>query len=122
MLEYGQRLNDRARAVVATAERSSGRVLCDLAVAGGAQALGREAGAIRPGCWADLVALDDHALALVGMAGDRCLDGWIFTGDDALVADVWSAGRHVVREGQHISRDRVAERFREVLGRLRSAV
>jgi formimidoylglutamate deiminase len=57
-LEYSQRLRDRGRAMLAEPERSTGRVLFDGAVAGGAQAAGRASGAIAPGRWADLVALD----------------------------------------------------------------
>jgi formimidoylglutamate deiminase len=91
-------------------------------VAGGAQALGRDSGAIRPGAWADLVAIDADALAVAGLDGDALLDGWIFAGDDRLVTDVWSAGRHVVRESRHIGRDRVEAHYRETIGRLRAAL
>lgn len=121
-LEYSQRLRDRARAMLAGAERSAGRTLFESAAAGGAQALGRESGAIRVGAWADLVALDAGALAVAGLDGDAVLDGWIFAGDDRIVADVWSAGRHVVRDGRHIGRDRAEARYRETISRLRDAL
>ena len=121
-LEYSQRLRDRARAVLAGPERSTGRTLYAGACAGGARALGRDAGAIRPGAWADLVAIDAEALAVAGLDGDALLDGWIFAGDDRLVRDVWSAGRHVVREGRHIGRDRVEARYRAAIARLRDAI
>ena len=120
-LEYSQRLRDRARAVLADADRSSGRVLYQGAAEGGAQARGRHAGAIRTDAWADLVALDPENLALAGLVGDRVLDGWIFAGDDGPVREVWSAGRHVVQGGRHFRRDGIESRFREVLGRLRQA-
>ncbi len=122
MLEYSQRLRDRGRACLATVERSSGRVLYEGAVAGGAQAAGRESGAIRVGDWADLVALDAGSLALEGLQGDTILDAWIFAGDDRLVRDLWSAGRHIVREGRHVAKDAVAARFRQVLARLRGTL
>ncbi len=121
-LEYSQRLRDQARAVLAGAGRSTGRTLFEGATAGGAQALGREAGAIRTGAWADLVAIDGQALAIAGLDGDALLDGWIFAGDDRLVSDVWSAGRHVVREGRHIGRDGVEARYRDCIARLRDAL
>jgi formimidoylglutamate deiminase len=121
-LEYAQRLRDRARAVLAGPARSTGRTLYERACAGGAQALGRDAGAIRPGAWADLVALDGQALAVAGLDRDALLDAWIFAGDDRLVRDVWSAGRHVVRGGRHIARDRVEARYRTALARLRAAI
>lgn len=122
VLEYSQRLRDKGRACLATADRSTGRVLFEGAVAGGAQAAGRASGSIRVGDWADLLALDAGSLALEGLTGDTILDAWIFAGDDRLVRDVWSAGRHVVRDGRHVARDAVAARFRKVLGRLRAAL
>jgi len=120
-LEYSQRLRERARAVLATQEHSAGRRLFEAAAEGGAQALGRGAGRIAPGAWADLVALDAQALALVGRAGDTALDSWVFAADDRLVRDVWAAGRHVVRAGRHVARDAVAARFRAHMLRLRDA-
>ena len=77
-------------------EQSTGRVLYEGAVAGGAQAAGRASGAIRVGDWADLLALDTGAADLEGRAGDAILDAWIFAGDDRMVTEVWSAGRHIV--------------------------
>lgn len=117
-LEYSQRLRDRARAVLATADRSVGRILYQGACHGAARALGRHAGVIAPGRLADLVALDDDALAIAHLDGDALLDAWIFAADDRLVTDVWSAGRHVVTGGRHVARETVAERFRAVLRRL----
>ncbi|OWJ75189.1 formimidoylglutamate deiminase [Haematobacter genomosp. 1] len=119
-LEYSQRLRDRARAVLAEQKRSTGRVLFEGAAKGGAQAAGRAAGGIAPGLWADLVALDGGAVDLDGRRGDVILDSYIFAGDDRMVSDVWSAGRHVVTEGRHVSRDRIAARYRETLARLRA--
>ena len=122
LLEYSQRLRDRGRALLATDERSTGRVLFESAVAGGAQAAGRASGAIRVGDWADLLVLDMGAVDLEGRQGDAILDAWIFAGDDRMVADVWSAGRHVVQSGQHIARDRITNRYRAVMARLRGAL
>ncbi|MFA5123481.1 formimidoylglutamate deiminase [Zavarzinia sp.] len=121
LLEYGQRLVSQSRAVICPEDASNGRTLYEAAAAGGARALGRQAGMIAEGYLADLVALDGDALALDGRTGDALLDGWIFAGDDRLVADVWSAGRHVVSAGCHAARDAVAARFRTVLRRLMAA-
>jgi formimidoylglutamate deiminase len=121
-LEYGQRLRDGARAVLADAERSTGRLLLEMAASAGAQATGRDAGALAPGRLADLAALDGDTTALLGLEGDTLLDAFVFAGDDGLVSDVWSAGRHVVRGGRHIARDRVERRFRETLSALRASL
>lgn len=121
-LEYSQRLRDRARAVLARPDCSAGRVLMEGAAAGSAQALGRQAGEIRPGLWADLLALDGESLALAGLEGDMLADGFIFAGDGRAISDVWSAGRHVVSEGRHIARDRVEARYRGAIARLRDAI
>lgn len=114
-LEYSQRLRDRVRAAVATPELSTGRVLFETAVRGGAQAAGRASGAIEPGRLADLVALDADATDLLGKHGDETLDSYIFAGDDRMVADVWSAGRHVVTAGRHIRHDEIAARYRRTV-------
>lgn len=117
-LEYSQRLRDRGRVMFATDSRSTGRVLFEGAAAGGAQAGGRAAGRIAPGLWADLLALDMGALDLAGRRGDAILDAWIFAGDDRMVSEVWSAGRHVVEGGRHVARDAIVARYRAVMARL----
>jgi formimidoylglutamate deiminase len=122
LLEYSQRLSLRARAVLATAEHSTGRRLWEGAASGGAQAAARRSGAIAVGMWADLVAPDMADLRLEGLEGDQIVDGFIFAGRDGLVRDLWSAGRHIVRDGQHIARDRIAKRFKAILRRLRAAL
>lgn len=121
LLEYGQRLNHQARAVICDAQRSNGRTLYEAALIGGARALGRNSGALRAGNFADMVALDMTALALDGRRGDRILDAWIFAGDDRLVCDVWSAGRHKVQAGRHVARESVEARYRKVLRDLLAA-
>ena len=64
------------------------------------------------------MALDGDAIDLDGKTGDTVLDTWIFAGDDRMVRDVWSAGRHIVRGGRHIARDAIAGRYREVMRHL----
>lgn len=121
-LEYSQRFNHKARAVMADGARSTGRLLWDGAAAGGAKAGGRDAGAIAPGLWADLLAIDTNDLRLEGLKGDTLLDAFLFAGRDGLVTDLWSAGRHIVKDSRHIVRDTVATRFRAVMQRLRGAL
>lgn len=119
LYEYSQRLRDKGRAMLARAAQSTGRVLWQGAAQGGAQAAGRAAGVIAPGLWADLVALEDTALALEGRCGDELLDAAIFAAGDGLVTELWSAGRHLVTGGRHIARDVIATRYRAVMADLR---
>lgn len=117
-LEYSQRLRDRSRAALATREKSAGRVLLEGAARGGAQAAGREAGAIAAGRLADLMALDTTHITLEERSGDLVLDSWIFAGDDRMVSDVWAAGRHQVREGRHVAHEAITARYRATIQRL----
>lgn len=120
-LEYSQRLRDRTRAALATREASTGRRLWQAVAAGGAQAAGREAGRIAPGALADLVALDASGPDMAGLAGDAVLDAWVFAGGRG-VAELWAAGRHVVRGGRHVARDTIAAAYAPVARRLRAAL
>ncbi|MEZ5893746.1 MAG: amidohydrolase family protein [Parvularculaceae bacterium] len=119
-LEHTQRLRDRRRVVLADKDRSCGRFLLEMAASGGAQALGRDSGRIEAGALADLIALDANHPAIAGLAGDRALDAWIFAGGDDVVADVWAAGRHVVKEHRHVKRAAIAARFNKVMAKLRA--
>ncbi|WP_187969911.1 formimidoylglutamate deiminase [Aquibium microcysteis] len=115
-LEYSQRLRDRARVVLAGLGQSAGRNLYERALAGGARALGRDSGAIAPGLFADLVAIDPARDGLPGLSGDRLLDGFVFAGSNRSVTDLWSAGRHAVRAGRHVARDAIADRYAAAVG------
>jgi len=117
-LEYSQRLRDRGRAILATPERSTGRVIYEAGLDAGATAAGRETGAIRAGLWADLVAVGLDNPVMAGRRGDQMLDSLVFAGHDGLVRDVWSAGRHVVRDGRHMDRDRILADYLATIARL----
>ncbi|MCV0394825.1 MAG: formimidoylglutamate deiminase [Rhizobiaceae bacterium] len=115
-LEYSQRLRDRARVVMAGAGQSAGRILWDTALAGGARALARDSGQIAQGRFADLVALDPAAGGFGHLSGDRLLDAFIFTSGREAVSDLWSAGRHSIRDGRHVARETIAKRYHYCLG------
>lgn len=121
-LEYSQRLRDHSRAALATKDHATGRRIFEAMVAGGAQAAGRETGALAIGKWADLLALDDGSIHLEGRHGDTGLDSWIFAGDDGMVTDVWSAGRHVVQGGRHIHRHAIQSAYRNTMRQLRTVL
>ena len=121
-LDYSQRLRDKSRAALATPEHSTGRRLYEAVAKGGAQAAGRNSGKIEVGALADLIALDGTAVDLIGKTGDTILDTYIFAGDDRMVRDVWSAGRHVVSDGHHIAHDAITTEYRKVMEQLKASV
>ncbi|KRS12401.1 N-formimino-L-glutamate deiminase [Roseovarius atlanticus] len=115
-LDYSQRLRDRSRAAMATADHSTGRVLFDAVTRAGAQAAGRASGQIAEGQLADLIAVSTDNEFLCNRTGDAVLDSLIFTGRGrGCVTDVWSAGRHMVKDGRHIDRDRITRAFVDVV-------
>ncbi|TDT74260.1 formimidoylglutamate deiminase [Litoreibacter halocynthiae] len=118
-LDYSQRLRDGTRAALASPDKSTGRRMYDGILKGGAQASRRQTGCIEVGCWADLLSLDTTSEHLLGRVGDTALDSWIFAGDDRLVTDVWSAGRHMVEDGQHVQRAKIVTAYKQVINALR---
>lgn len=117
-LEYSQRLSSQNRAVIASNQSSCGRSLWQQATAGGATATARHSGVIAPGYFADLLALDENHINLMGKQGDMLIDSYIFSGNDSMITDVWTAGRHQVREGQHIRRETIEAAYRKSLSQL----
>lgn len=121
-LEYSQRLRDLSRNVLVQGEGSVGHAVYTAAARGGAQALGRTAGEITEGALADLVAIDSSQPSLCGLGCDQLLDGLVFASKDQVVTDLWSAGRHCVKEGRHISRDAIVRRYRKAIASLLAAL
>ncbi len=118
LLEYSQRLRDTARNVLGAGDGSVGDTIYRWALSGGARALGRACGEIGEGKLADLVGLDGGHVAFAALRREQVLDGWIFAAGDRAVRDLWSAGRHCVRDGRHIARDEVETRYRSVIREL----
>jgi formimidoylglutamate deiminase len=116
MLEYSQRLQHRARNVLAGGpHRSTGRVLYEAAASGGAGALGQPMGTLAAGHAADIVILDPDHPALIGRHGDSIIDSFVFSGADRAVRDVFIGGRQVVHDGRHIAETAVRDRFRRAV-------
>ncbi|HXH04749.1 MAG TPA: formimidoylglutamate deiminase [Candidatus Competibacteraceae bacterium] len=119
LLEYGQRLALRRRAVLASPEQPSvGRRLYQAAALGGAQAVGFDSGAITVGRRADLVVVDAQHPALWQRHGDRLLDTLVFCADRRAIRDVMVGGEWRVREGRHPREETIAARFRAVQAEL----
>lgn len=111
LLEYSQRLQHRARGVMAEAGGSTGKLLWRRACQGGAQALGRGRGEIAVGEWADLVSYRKAPLAMLTSAEDAWLDTLLFATSRPTVDNVWSAGRLCVLGGRHIARDTIVDAY-----------
>jgi formimidoylglutamate deiminase len=110
-LEYSQRPLHRARNVIASRGRSTGRTLFDESVDGGGRALMHTTG-IAAGMPADFVSL--KPVFDVGYTGDEILDSWVF-GEGMRVDSVWAHGDKVVSEGRHRNRDATGTRFATVM-------
>jgi cytosine/adenosine deaminase-related metal-dependent hydrolase len=117
-LEYGQRLRERARNVIAQERvHSTGRALFEGALLGGARATGQVAG-IASGASADFFSLDREAPSLVSRDGDALIDSFVFGGDRRAIDCVWCAGRKVVVQGRHIEHSAIETNYRRTLARL----
>jgi len=119
LLEYGQRLSHRRRALLASADSPSvGRYLYDTALAGGARALAQPVGALETGRRADLVVLDGGSPALAHKTGDAILDSLVFAANHTAIKDVMVAGRWRIRDGRHDRQEAILERFKTTLATL----
>jgi formimidoylglutamate deiminase len=123
LLEYSQRLEHRARNVLAAkGGASTGRTLFDAALAGGTQVLLKrpvpaDAGLV-PGAWLDLVTLRGDDPSLVARREDEILDSWIFCGGRAVIDCVWRAGERLVMNGRHREREGIQGRYARAMRRL----
>jgi len=112
MLEYSQRLVLHARCVLASGRQpSTGLRLFVDAAAGGARALGIEAGRIAPGCRADLAVLDPGHPALWNKSPEQAIDAWIFAGGASCVRDVMVGGEWRIRDRRHAAEDELARGY-----------
>jgi formiminoglutamate deiminase len=121
LLEYSQRLAQRARNVLAAGHgASTGRSLFDAALSGGAQALypDERATGLAPGASLDVLSLNAAHPALIARREDEILDSWIFAGGQPVIDCVWRAGVKLVSGGRHRDRDGIAARYGQALRRL----
>jgi len=118
LVEASQRLMLRKRNVLARDGESSGLVLYQAALAGGAQALAQPVGAIAVGRRADLLVLDGDDPALAEQTPSSLLDAAIFGPARRVVRDVMVAGRWVIGEGHHADEEAILARYRQTLKRL----
>lgn len=122
LLEYSQRLAHRSRNAMALREgESTGRILYETALAGGARALGRRVGALAVDHRADFVVLDGTHIDLAASANDRWLDSYIFVAGKGAIDRVTVGGEDVVTGGRHRARGRISARYARSLARLAAA-
>jgi formimidoylglutamate deiminase len=114
MLEYSQRLMHRSRNVIARPGGSTGERLFSEALAGGAASLQGQ-GHISMGGDADFVSLNTSMVDHAGV--ETLFDGWVF-GSGVSVDAVWVGGKKMVRDGQHILRESIARRHKDVMGEI----
>ncbi len=114
LLEYGQRLTDRARARLADRE-GLGAPLWTRLAEGGQAALGLDVGRLETGSLADLVILDPADGDLLGCDDPRrVLDALITAGDRGAIREVFVGGRRVATRPD----PDLAGEYRDRVGRL----
>jgi formimidoylglutamate deiminase len=115
LLEYGQRLAQRGRNMLATATgRSTGSDIYAAALAGGAAALGVAPG-LAVGLPADIVSLDLGHPSLAGKTGAGVVDALVFATGKGGIDCVWRYGEKLVSQGRHRARAATIARYRIVL-------
>jgi len=67
------------------------------------------------------VAIDSTHPALCALPQDRLLDGLVFAAPDAVVRDLWSAGRHRVQAGRHVARDAILAAYHRAMAQIMAA-
>jgi formiminoglutamate deiminase len=119
ILEYGQRLAHRGRAVLASPEEpSTGQRLFEKALAGGAQALALPGAGFAVGNRADFIVLDHQQADLAAAREDDLLDTWIFSTGRKAILKVAAGGRVVVEGGRHVDRAAIDARYRAAVTKL----
>ncbi|MFY9917255.1 MAG: formimidoylglutamate deiminase, partial [Mycobacterium sp.] len=107
-VELDERLARRERGIISAA------MLLDAATAAGQRTLGwTEAGALKVGAHADLVAVDTRSIRTAG--GGATAENVVFAASAADVTDVVVDGRQVVAEGRHVAVPDVADALEQAV-------
>lgn len=117
LAEYGQRLALRRRNVAAAPEQEPATAarLFQRMVDGGGAAAGFARWGLVEGARADLLVVDPHCDALLGMPADALLDALVFAAAARPWRDVMVAGRWAVREGRHPAAAAMAKHFAQAM-------
>ena len=95
LIEYGQRLTSRQRAVLGSEKESVGRQLYRMAAEWGGKALGVKTGKIGVGHRADLLVIDDQHPTIAGARNDRLLDRFVFSNTGSPIAERMIGGNWI---------------------------
>ncbi|HET8624536.1 MAG TPA: formimidoylglutamate deiminase [Gemmatimonadales bacterium] len=92
-LEYGQRLATKTRGLIVARDAHTAPALLDIGTAGGATALGLDAGRIERGNWADLVVIDLGHPTLAGCDASTLPAALVFGTGNEVVSATYVGGR-----------------------------
>ena len=118
LMEYGQRLQHRARNIAAspaTGQSATAEHLFARMTTGGAAAAGHALWGITVGARADALAVDSWEPTLLGIPPFRTLDAMIFSSPGLPFANVMVAGRWMIRNGEHPAQKPAANAFAEAM-------
>jgi formimidoylglutamate deiminase len=116
LLEYSQRLTQRARYIAASDESpNTGRALFDAALRGGRVAVGKACDDLAEGKAADLIALNMSDPRLAGLACDELIDALIFANPRNPIDAVMVGGEWKTWSGQHTKHELIVSNFRDKL-------
>jgi cytosine/adenosine deaminase-related metal-dependent hydrolase len=104
--------------VFAQESESTGTRIYAEACRGGAQALGREVGAIAAGKRADIVVLDAAHPDVTRV--ETALDAYVFSAGNAAMMSAIVGGAIVVADGRHRQHDSITQRYRKTIEKLSS--
>lgn len=118
-LEYGQRLTQQKRTLIAKRGGSNGEELFTRAVTGGNRSINpTEKQGLVVGAPANMVILDSNHTILAGKDPTVAFDSWFFAGGNTVVKDVFVWGEQVISDGHHNLENEITARFKTVMKRL----
>jgi formimidoylglutamate deiminase len=121
LLEYGQRLQQRARNIAAApgaGQPSTAARLFERVGAGGAAAAGWKSWGLQAGARADLLVVDRADSSLLGIDDEHLLDALVFSSPGRPWRDVMASGQWRVSNHRHPGADAIASRFEEAMAQL----
>jgi formimidoylglutamate deiminase len=121
LLEYGQRLINQQRNVLASPQQPFvADYLFETCARGGAQASGRASGQLSPGHQADLMVIDLEHPSLAGLDSQHWLSALVFSerAHANPIRDVFVSGRACVTEGRHPQEEAAFAAYKKALSSL----